>query len=122
MQTLFGKPVVPVPQPGGELTGYLIEGVTPDPADRALRRWTLTSPGGGVYTVSEYPTHWACDCPAATRYTRRGCSRVVGRQKVCKHCFALAVLVGVVNGTHGQEGRAGTGQRVADPAGGGDDP
>lgn len=88
MLTIFGKPAVLIPQPGGELEGYQIEGLVPDPP--AVRAWKVTSPKGEAHTVTEFPRRWACSCDAFTRFTKYGCRHKVGHQFVCKHVAGLA--------------------------------
>lgn len=94
MKTLFGRPLVEVPQPSGALVGYVVEGVTPsDP--RVSREWRLTSPKGETHTVSEYPSYWRCTCLAFTRYTRHGRRHTLPTGAVvCKHVATLAEMIG----------------------------
>lgn len=94
MITVYGQPALEVPQPDGEIVGYLWRAV---PAGRDARgreewrAWIVTSPKGAEYRVSEF-ADGGCHCTcSAFKFNRHGAGKWldVNGTPVCKHCFAI---------------------------------
>lgn len=94
MIAVYGKPALEVPQPDGEVIGYLWEAVPAGRDERGReewRAWEVTSPKGDTYRVSEH-ADGGCHCTcSAFRFNRHSAGRWcdVNGAPVCKHVKAV---------------------------------